>query len=314
MCSLCSAIPDRLTVDTMHDPELFPDAVARFALIGGTVCDREVRRCPECGTYFAYTRDHDNQSGVGYGYTDETIERLWALDARDDGTWSLRSVAPRVTGDMLAIVIRDLKARGRPPLERITTLAVTGGAIAAAPDELGWLTGLEVLSLRDCGVTSLPPSIGALQRLSFVFIAGNPLRELPVEILRLPLAQVELQGTHIETLPDAFLASSIRFRNYEANAVPEAWRAAYLCEPAYRETLRWFIDRGAQCRDFSSGAWNHEDRFELSLSLPASAVPAGMSFLPAGSPFRVVARGGHALSLEADGRAGADRIDVDLSE
>ena len=314
MCSFCSAIPDRLTVDTVHDPERLPEAVGRLEVVDGDVWDRQLRRCPECSAFFAYTRDHDSESGVGYGYTDETIERLWSVDSRLDGTCGLRNVSVRVTGDMLSRVIRALNAKGSPSVESITTLSVEGGTMGPAPEEIGWLTSLDVLSLHDCGLSSLPKAIGRLHRLTQLWITGNPLTELPVEILNLPLAQVELQNTRIVELPDAFLASAIRFLYYEGNAVPEPWRPMYTCEPAYRGTLKWFIDRGARCLSFASGAWSHEDRFELALSLPASALAVGTAFPPEGSPFQVVARNETSLVLQADGRGGVDRIDVQLVE
>ncbi|MBI4412485.1 MAG: hypothetical protein HY541_08380 [Deltaproteobacteria bacterium] len=82
-CSVCSPIPDSMQVETLHTPERLPEAVDKLEIIGGYTLDGQVRKCPACGAWFIYTHDHDSQSGVGYGYTDEGIYRTTATAAKE---------------------------------------------------------------------------------------------------------------------------------------------------------------------------------------------------------------------------------------
>ena len=43
----------------------------------------QVRKCPLCKTYYTYLHDHDSESGVGIGWTDEEIQRLAPESALD---------------------------------------------------------------------------------------------------------------------------------------------------------------------------------------------------------------------------------------
>ena len=81
-CPLCSSIPDSLQVEPLHTPERLPDAVDKLEIIGGYTLEGQVRKCPACGAWFIYTHDHDSQSGVGYGYTDEGVYRTTADAAK----------------------------------------------------------------------------------------------------------------------------------------------------------------------------------------------------------------------------------------
>lgn len=63
----------------MHTMERLPKEVEALEIIGGMCSDYalgQVRVCPVCKTYYLYFRDHDSESGTGYGYTDESIERI----------------------------------------------------------------------------------------------------------------------------------------------------------------------------------------------------------------------------------------------
>ena len=77
-CSTCSNIPDSKFVETLHTSERLPKEVDDLLVIGGYGlygCE-QVRKCSECGTFYSFLHDHDSESGVGYGYTDEAIVRL----------------------------------------------------------------------------------------------------------------------------------------------------------------------------------------------------------------------------------------------
>lgn len=84
-CSICSGIPEYKFVETLHTSERLPEEVDQLLVIGGYGlygCE-QVRKCPECGTFYSFLHDHDSESGVGYGYTDEAIQRLSPEKALD---------------------------------------------------------------------------------------------------------------------------------------------------------------------------------------------------------------------------------------
>lgn len=84
-CSICKHIPDHKFVETLHTNERLPTQVDQLAILGGygLYGSEQVRKCPECGTYYSFLHDHDSESGVGYGYTDEAITRLTSQSALD---------------------------------------------------------------------------------------------------------------------------------------------------------------------------------------------------------------------------------------
>ncbi len=75
-CKICRNIPDYKLVDKLHKKERLPEEVKDLQVIGGYAHDCQIRKCTLCGTYYRYYYDHDSESGVGYGYTDESIKRL----------------------------------------------------------------------------------------------------------------------------------------------------------------------------------------------------------------------------------------------
>ncbi len=77
-CAICKGIPDYKFVETLHTKERLPEEVKQLLVIGGygLYGSEQVRKCPTCGSYYAFLHDHDSESGVGYGYTDDSIERL----------------------------------------------------------------------------------------------------------------------------------------------------------------------------------------------------------------------------------------------
>lgn len=82
-CSICRHIPDHLFVETLHTSERLPEQVGQLLVIGGygLYGSEQVRKCPECGTFYAFLHEHDSEAGVGYGYTDEAITRLTPEEA-----------------------------------------------------------------------------------------------------------------------------------------------------------------------------------------------------------------------------------------
>jgi hypothetical protein len=75
-CKICKNIPDYKFADKLHKKEQLPEEVGQLKVIGGYEHDCQIRKCTLCGTYYRYYYDHDSESGVGYGYTDEFIKRI----------------------------------------------------------------------------------------------------------------------------------------------------------------------------------------------------------------------------------------------
>lgn len=309
-CELCALLPDRLAVDTLQAPDAFPAAARRLEPVAGERSEGQVQRCPNCGAHFLYTFDHDSESGVGYGYTEETLERLFWFETRADRSLILHNASTGVTGIMLGAFIRDLLATGRPDRSRITALEIKADNFGAAPDELGSLAGLDLVWFHPGGVTGLPESIQNLSRLRDLWIAGNPIASLPLGLARVSgLTHIDLDRTAIVQLPDALANSHITFRNTAANVVPAHWRAAFVSE--YQRPLAWLAGHGAEIVHFDSGAWSHEDRYALTVRLPGALA---MALRDCGelTPFEIVAGGAGQVVLECPGRAGRDRIVVTL--
>lgn len=78
-CDICQHIPSHAEVEILHTSERLPKEVDQLEIIGGNHADStlgQLRKCPKCGTYYLWFHDHDSESGTGYGYTDEGIERI----------------------------------------------------------------------------------------------------------------------------------------------------------------------------------------------------------------------------------------------
>ena len=80
-CSICKDIPNYKTVEILHTKERLPKEIDELHTIGGSASISQLRKCPFCGTYYLFIHDHDSESGVGYGSTDETIRRISYTDA-----------------------------------------------------------------------------------------------------------------------------------------------------------------------------------------------------------------------------------------
>lgn len=66
--------------------DVTPETAGRLDLLGGSEDPfsdpgGELRKCPKCGSYFVYTRDHDNE--IGYQAMDPTLDRIDASRARE---------------------------------------------------------------------------------------------------------------------------------------------------------------------------------------------------------------------------------------
>jgi len=89
-CPICRHIPDHKFVETLHTDARLPEQVKQLEILGGYgfhgYGNEQVRKCPLCKTYYTYLYDHDSESGVGIGWTDEEITRITpesALDVMD---------------------------------------------------------------------------------------------------------------------------------------------------------------------------------------------------------------------------------------
>lgn len=84
-CSICKHIPDHKFVETLHTDARLPEQVDQLEVLGGYgfYGHEQVRKCPLCKTYYTYLHDHDSESGVGIGWTDEEIRRITPESALD---------------------------------------------------------------------------------------------------------------------------------------------------------------------------------------------------------------------------------------
>ncbi|MFG3702532.1 hypothetical protein ACGF5C_32355 [Micromonospora sp. NPDC047620] len=91
----------------------------------------------------------------------------------------------------------------------LRTLVLDGNPIGRLPDEIGTLTDLELLSVRDCGLAELPASIGRLSRLRVLRIAGNTTYDFSTEPAHRPIRLPDTIGrlTTLEELDVSELSS-----------------------------------------------------------------------------------------------------------
>jgi hypothetical protein len=77
-CQICKYIPDHKFVEILHTNARLPKQVDQLEILGGYgfYGYKQVRKCPLCKTYYTYLSDHDSESGVGFGWTDQEIQRL----------------------------------------------------------------------------------------------------------------------------------------------------------------------------------------------------------------------------------------------
>ena len=86
-CPICQHIPDHKFVETLHTDARLPEQVDQLEILGGFgfhgYGNEQVRKCPLCQTYYTYLYDHDSESGVGIGWTDQEIQRITPESALD---------------------------------------------------------------------------------------------------------------------------------------------------------------------------------------------------------------------------------------
>ena len=89
---------------------------------------------------------------------------------------------------------------------RIVALDLSSRGLTVIPPDIGYLTALEDLRLRDNNITELPAELGNLTSLTFICVGNNDISTLPEGIGNL----TELTGLHLndnafETLPDSIV-------------------------------------------------------------------------------------------------------------
>ena len=67
-----------------------------------------------------------------------------------------------------------------------TTLKITREDIDTLPPQIGELTDLQSLSLKNNGLTHLPDEIGNLKELTYLMIHNGKIEEMPTSIKKLP--------------------------------------------------------------------------------------------------------------------------------
>ena len=86
-CPICRHIPEHKFVETLHTEARLPEQVDQLEVLGGYgfhgYGNEQVRKCPLCKTYYTYLYDHDSESGVGIGWTDQEIQRITPESALD---------------------------------------------------------------------------------------------------------------------------------------------------------------------------------------------------------------------------------------
>lgn len=86
--------------------------------------------------------------------------------------------------------------------ERATVFDIGGNELTEIPSEIGLLTNLKELNLRENKLTYLPVEIGNLTGLKKLYLSGNKLTSLPSEIGQLKeLERIYLSGNKLTELP-----------------------------------------------------------------------------------------------------------------
>ncbi len=89
------------------------------------------------------------------------------------------------------------------PLVTLSNIGVSNGVGLELSGDLGRLTRLQTLWMSDCGIETLPRSIGDAANLVHLLVPGNRLREIPRSIGRLSkLYELVLSNNPLESLPD----------------------------------------------------------------------------------------------------------------
>jgi hypothetical protein len=117
---------------------------------------------------------------------DEARRRIAEAHASGATTLSLAGRPPWVFGAETGF---ERLSALPPEIGRLTALRhldLRDTPLSALPPEIGQLTALRVLYLRDTPLSALPPEIGWLGKLETLDLAGTPLRALPESLADLP--------------------------------------------------------------------------------------------------------------------------------
>ncbi len=228
-CTLCAEIPDYKAVETLHTSERLPAAVDQLTTLGGFALERELRICPQCQAYFLYHYDHDSQSGVGYGYTDESIQRISSHSAKRFALWQwltnknderlqkeIKRWQDSVTPEMQKKYIS-----GRSLIWEITTTAggnlrvknlskeITEESVATLLVNLVLIEKIKLHTITHCWITDsnlevLPREIALLSNLKNLCLKNNRLTELPWNLRQMKsLNALDITGNPIADLPSS---------------------------------------------------------------------------------------------------------------
>jgi Leucine-rich repeat (LRR) protein len=90
--------------------------------------------------------------------------------------------------------------------------------IKGLPAEIGKLSNLKKLTLKDNVIEALPAEIGNLGQLRYLDVRGNLLAELPASITKLSnLSALDLKGNELKELPNGFAKLTLRDLNIAMN-------------------------------------------------------------------------------------------------
>ncbi|MFI5586325.1 leucine-rich repeat domain-containing protein [Amycolatopsis sp. NPDC051758] len=95
---------------------------------------------------------------------------------------------------------------------------------AALPDDIGKLSRLRYLDVRDSRLTALPDSIGRLRQLVRLNVMGNRLRDLPEPLFDLPsLRSLNLIANEFSAAPAGLRRlPALRYVRLDGNPLPES--------------------------------------------------------------------------------------------
>ena len=133
-----------------------------------------------------------------------------------------------MTNEEVLQKIEEAKARGT------TNLCLSGQGLRELPSEIGQLTNLTGLDLRNNQFSSLPPEICQLTKLQKLILGNNRLATLPLEICKLTnLTELNLRNNQFSSLPLEIcklknITKLDLYANYLSSLAPEIGRLTKL--------------------------------------------------------------------------------------